>query len=62
MLEFIIFHTTPPALSITGTAMIMSSAIYITVRQIVPQLWVVLIPIQLTKREVVTKPVTEPAS
>ncbi|KAI9439319.1 hypothetical protein H4582DRAFT_1948449 [Lactarius indigo] len=31
MLEFIIFHTTPPPLSIAGTAIIMSSAIYITV-------------------------------
>jgi len=30
MLEFAIFHTTPPALSIAGTAIIMSSAIYIT--------------------------------
>jgi drug/metabolite transporter (DMT)-like permease len=46
MFEFIIFHTTPPALSIAGTAIIMSSGIYIT----------------LTKRKaVVTKPITEPA-
>ncbi|KAH9051254.1 hypothetical protein EDB87DRAFT_1666781 [Lactarius vividus] len=45
MLEFIIFHTTPPPLSIAGTAIIMSSAIYIT----------------FTKRKIVTKPVTEPA-
>jgi len=46
MLEFIIFHTTPPALSIAGTAIIMSSGIYIT----------------LTKRKaVLTIPVTEPA-
>ncbi|KAH8981189.1 hypothetical protein EDB86DRAFT_2976997 [Lactarius hatsudake] len=45
LLEFIIFHTTPPPLSIAGTAIIMSSAIYIT----------------LTKRKAVTKPVTEPA-
>ncbi|KAI9450016.1 integral membrane protein DUF6 [Lactarius psammicola] len=45
MLEFTIFHTTPPALSIAGMAIIMSSAIYIT----------------LTKRRAVAKPVTEPA-
>ncbi|KAN0135180.1 DUF6 domain containing protein [Lactarius tabidus] len=46
MFEFIIFHATPPALSIAGTTIIMSSGIYIT----------------LTKRKaVVTKPVTEPA-
>ena len=32
MFEFIIFHATPPALSIAGTAIIMSSGIYITVR------------------------------
>lgn len=32
MFEFVIFHATPPAFSIAGTAIIMSSGIYITVR------------------------------
>ncbi|KAF8260453.1 hypothetical protein EI94DRAFT_1748324 [Lactarius quietus] len=45
ILEFTFFHTTPPALSIAGTTIIMSSGIYIT----------------LTKRKaIVIKPVTEP--
>ena len=31
MFEFIVFHTTPPALSVIGTLIIVGSAIYITV-------------------------------